>query len=249
MNAVQLAPTVTIDEYYELRLYEMIPTRMPDFHELMRDHVPRIFARVGVSTPLALWEGYASPLAPLYAYCLPWRSLDERMRAWKRFYADPEWIDKLSQNYAGMQRVERSNVFILRPSPIWSKWKQPGASGPIEGVHELRFHDVLNQDPNQAHEALSTIDLPFLTARGAIVLGLFATWFGARMNQAVTLLAWPDSATMQSAYREHRDDEKILAARDAERRAHGRPLLRGADIHIMRPLPYGIPHANLAPSA
>lgn len=246
MNEAQLAPAVAIDEYYEFRLYEMVPTRMPDFHALMRDHALRLFARTGVSQPLALWEGYAGPLAPLYSYCLPWRSLDDRMQAWKRFYADPEWVKEMTASYAGRQRVERSNVFILRPSPIWSKWKQPDASGPVEGVHELRFLDVLNQDPSLAHEALSNTDLPFLVNRGAVVLGLFSTWFGTRMNQAVTLLAWPDSSTMQQANREHRDDAKIGAARDAERRAHGRPLLRGADVHIMRPLSYGIPRANLA---
>lgn len=247
MSAAQLSPAITIDEYYEFRLYQMIPTRMPEFHDLMGVQVPAIFARNGIPRPLGFWESHAGPLAPLYAYILPWTNLDERMQAWKRFYADPEWIEKLGANYAGQQRVDRSNIFILRPSPVWAQFKDTKASGPIEGVHELRFHDVLNQDPNKAHEVLAQHDLPFLIARGARVLGVFATWFGTRVNQAVTILAWPDATTMQQAYREHQSDDAIIATREAERRAHGRPLLRGTDVHIMRPISYGVPQANLAP--
>jgi hypothetical protein len=242
-----LAPAVVIDEYYELRLYKMIPTRMPDFHDLMGVHVPPLFARNGIARPLGFWESHAGRLAPLFAYIIPWSSLDARMAAWKRFYADPDWVEKLGANYAGQQRVERSDILILRPSPVWARFKDAGAGGPVEGVHELTFHDVLNQDPNLAHDALASIDLPFLVARGATVLGVFATWFGSHMNQAVTILAWPDPATMLAAHDAHRADRAVIEARDAERRAHGRPLLRGSDVHVMRPIPYGVPHANLAP--
>jgi hypothetical protein len=168
------------------------------------------------------------------------------MTAWKRFYADPEWMETLSANYAGQQRVERSDILILRPSPVWARFKDTRADGPVEGVHELRFDDVLNQDPNLAHEAWANVDLPFLTARGGDVLGVFASWFGSRLNQIVTILAWPNSATMLAAHRAHQIDPAIVEARESERRAHGRPLSRGSDTHIMRPLPYGVPHANLA---
>ena len=246
MNAALLASPVTIDEYYELRLYHMLPNRMPDFHDLMSGKVPELFARNGIARPLGSWEGYAGPLAPLYAYIIPWRNLDHRMQAWKRFYADPEWTRQLTANYAGQQRLERSSIFILRPSPVWTRFKRPAAPQGVGGIHEMRVHDVLNHEPNRAHIVLAETDLPFLTARGAEVLGIFSTWFGTRMNQAITILAWPDAATMRQAYREHTTDAAIASAREAERRTHGRPLFRGIDVHIMRPLPYGMPRTNLA---
>ena len=249
MNGAQLAPAFMIDEYYELRLYHMLPGRMPDFHDLMSNKVPAIFARSGIAEPLGFWEGYAGPIAPLFAYIIPWRNLDDRMRAWKRFYADPEWTRELAANYAGQQRLDRSSIFILRPSPVWSGFKTAASSDPVDGIHEMRFHDVLNHDPSRAHTALAEIDIPFLAARGARVLGVFSTWFGTRMNQAITLLAWPNAATMQEAYREHITDAAIVSARETERRTYGRPLFRGVDVHIMRPLPYGIPRANLASQA
>jgi len=241
-----LAPPVVIDEYYELRLYKMIPTRMSEFHDLMGVQVPPIFARHGIAKPLGFWESHGGRLAPLFAYIIPWSNLDARMAAWRRFYADPEWVEKLSANYAGQQRVERSDILILRPSPVWARFKDARVSVPVEGVHELRFDNVLNQDPILAHEALANVDLPFLVARGAKVLGVFASWFGASLNQVVTILAWPDSTTMLAGHQAHQTDPGIFEAREAERRTHGRPLSRGSDVHIMRPIPYGIPQANLA---
>lgn len=247
MSDATLAPPVTIDEYYELRLYQMIPTRLPVFHELLRDHVPPLWARNGVPAPLGVWEGHAGPMAPLYAYILPWRSLDERMAAWGRFYADPDWQAALAENYAGRQRVERSNVFILRPSPAWTEVTEPAAAPrPVDGVHEMRVLDLLNQAPPKAHAALAETDLPFLKMQGAEVLGVFATWYGTRMNQAVVFLAWPDAETMRRGHDAHMRAPEIQAVREAERRANGRPLLRGTDVHVLRPLPYGVPRTNLA---
>jgi hypothetical protein len=242
----ELAAPVAINEYYELRLYKMIPTRMPDFHDLMGVRVPALFARHGIAKPLGFWESHAGRLAPLFAYVIPWSNLDARMIAWKRFYADPEWVETLAANYAGQQRVERSDILILRPSPVWARFKDAGASGPVEGLHELRFDDVLNQDPNLAHESWASVDLPFLIARGGNVLGVFASWFGSRLNQIVTILAWPNAATMLAAHHAHQTDPAIFEARESERRTHGRPLSRGSDVHIMRPTPYGVPIANLA---
>ena len=245
MSGYELSAPVAIDRYFELRLYQMVPSRMPDFHDLLGVQVPSIFEHNGIARPLGFWESHAGRLAPLFAYIIPWTNLDARMENWKRFYADPEWKEKLAANYAGEQRVERSDILILRPSPVWQRLKEPASDVEIGGVHELCFHDILNQDPAKAHDALAEIDLPFLKARGARILGVFSTWFGARMNQAVTILAWPDSATMQSAYREQIFDKAIIEARDAERARFGRPLFRGVDRHIMTPIPYGVPKANL----
>jgi hypothetical protein len=248
MTSDLLAPPVSIDEYYELRLYRMIPGRTPDFHRLMGEEVPPLFAKNGIPTPLATWEGHAGPMAPLYGYILPWRSLDDRMAAWRRFYADPEWQSRMAQNYAGQQRVDRSNVFILRPSPVWQGLKEAASAESIGGVHEIRLLDVWNQDPNLAHSAFAAVDLPFLKARGARLLGLFSTWFGTRMNQAVAILAWPDGNALAEASLAHHGDAEILRSRDAERRLHGRPLVRATDIHIVTPVAYSMPRANLAPA-
>lgn len=245
MNA-PLAPPVKTGDYYELRLYQMRPGRMPAFHDLMENVALPAFARSGIPRPLAMWQGHSGPLAPLYAYLLHWDDLDARMQAWKAFYADPGWVNGLRASYGDQQRVERTHVFILRSAPIRDRFRGASGPGPVGGVHELRIHDILNNDPTPSWQALAETDLPFQQARGGQVLGVFATWFGTRMNQAITLTAWPDATTAVEAARAHQTDPGILAVRDAERRAHGRPLLRGTDVHLLQPLPYGPALANLA---
>lgn len=246
MSESRLAPAFTIDSYYELRLYQMLPGRMPEFHDLMSAKVPRLFAKHGIPKPLGFWEGYAGPYAPLYAYMLHWSDLDARLENWKRFYADPEWQAAMKSNYAGQQRLERSNVFVLRPSPIWEAFKEPDNENPVGGMHELRTYDLVNLDPNLAHKSLAEHDLPFFKAHGARILGVFATWFGTRMNQAVTLLAWPDSETYRAANIAHQTDAGLAKVWDDERARYGRPIVRSIDIHAMKPIDYGMPRPNLA---
>jgi len=246
-NSELLAPAFTINEYYELRLYEMVPTRKPGFHPLMERDVPPLFARAGIPRPLAIWENVSGPIAPLYAYLLPWSNLDERMRAWSRFYGDPEWVARRDANYAGQQRNERTHISILRPSPAWTRLRDPTATGPVGGLHEILIQELLNDDPGKAHEALAETDLPFLQAQGATVLGVFMTWFGTRMNQAVSILAWPNMETRQRAMTAHDSAPEVLAVRDAERRTFGRPLFGRAEVHLVTPVSYGIPHHNLVP--
>ena len=245
MSESKLAPAFTIDSYYELRLYQMLPGRMPEFHDLMGAKVPPLFAKHGIPEPLGFWEGYAGPMAPLYAYMLHWSDLDARLDNWKRFYGDPEWQAVMKANYAGQQRLERANVSILRPSPVWQALKEPASDAPVGGVHELRIHDLVNLDPNLAHQSLAEHDLPFFKARGARVLGVFATWFGTRMNQAVTLLAWPDMKIYRAANIAHQTDPGLAAVWKEERDRYGRPLVRGIDVHLMTPIDYGMPRANL----
>jgi len=243
----ELAPEVHFDEYYELRLYEMVPGRTPDLHARMSVEVPPLFERAGVPRPLAYWDGFAGPINPLYAYLLRWNDLDERMRAWTAFYSDPEWVQVREDSNAGKQMVDTTYLYILRPSPAWEKYRTPEVRGPVGGIHELRLQQVLNDNPMKAHMALADTDLPFFVKRGATVLGVFETWFGTQMPQAVTLLSWPDLETRRKAFAEFDVDPEILAVRKAEREENKRPIFLRCDVHLMRPADYGVAQAGLAP--
>lgn len=245
--AYAMAPEVNIDDYYELRLYEMVPGRTPDIHHRMSIEVPPIFERHGVPRPLAYWDGFAGSINPLYAYILRWKNLDERMKAWDAFYADPEWLEIRAKGNASRLLTDTTFIYILRPSPVWDRFKDEGHTGPVGGVHELRMHQVLNDEPAKAFNALAETDLPFLQGQGATVLGVFAGWYGTQMPQAVTLLAWPDLPTRQKAMAAYDTDPGILAVRAKERTENKRPIFLRCDVHLLRPAPYGTAQANLAP--
>jgi hypothetical protein len=239
--------TDAIQDYYELRLYRCIPGRLPDLHHRMGYEIPHIFARHGVSRPLAYWDGFGGIFNPLYAYILPWKSLDDRFRAFGGFYTDPEWIAHRDASNAGQQMIDRLDLMILRPSPHWEKLKTPGEPQPVGGVHELRLQRLSTRNSVEAHRVLAEVELPYLRERGATILGVFMVWFGWQTPQAVILLAWPDLETRQSAMEAFDADPDIQAVRKIERETFGGPLLGSADTHLMRPAHYGVAHTNLAP--
>ena len=219
--------TQTVSRYFELRLYRMLPTRMPDFHELLGLQVPPLFEKCGVSRPLGFWQSPAGPYAPLFGYIMPWNSIDDRMAAWKKFYADKVWQKKLAANYAGSQRVDRPSVLILRPSDLWRNYRGQGAVVDMTGVHEMRFYRCTS------HAGSGELDARIATAvdNGAEVLGLFDAEIGLPTNTRVAMLAWPDEA-------------QRLMTRTAEAAAHPPADLQ---TQVMYPIPYGFPRTGLSP--
>ncbi len=218
-----------IRPYYELRLYQMQPTRMPRFHELMRDHVPALFAKNGVSKPLGGWESHAGPFAPLYGYLLPWESIDARMSAWARFYADPVWQEKLAENYAGAQRVERANVHILRPSAVWERYREAGPPRSVGGVHEMWLHARTGPvGRSEAGGAAARLDAA--RAHGAEVLGVFDAWIGLPTDRQIAFLAWKDE--------DHRRSFIECESPDTSGSA--------VQTQVLLPLPYATPLSGFA---
>jgi NIPSNAP len=217
-------------DYYELRLYEMAQARLADFHDLMGRQVPPLFARHGVSRPLALWEGFAGPIYPLYGYLLRWSNLDDRMRAWGNFYSDPEWIAAMTANYAGEQRVESAHISFMRASPIWGRFRQEGAAE-VDGMYELRRYNFAGQGAEESSAILSD-SLFLLEGRGARILGVFDAIIGCRCPQTVAFIAWPNDPGVR---------RRGLAAELAN---DSSDLPR--DSFLLRPARYGLARENFA---
>lgn len=219
--------------YWELRLYEMLPARLPDMLHQLAVEIPPLFAQAGVPVPLGLWDCFAGPQTDTLVYLLHWDTLDQRMAAWGRFYGNPVWWRQYEDAHGGAQMLERSHVLVLHASPAWTP-AAAGADAAPAGLHELRMVELHPGAPEEAHRALAATDIAFLAARGARLLGLFDTCVGDRLPQAVALLAWPDAATREAASLALADDPAVRDARAAERRRHGEPLLGATDVYLLR---------------
>lgn len=231
--------------FWELRLYEMLPRRLPDMHHQFAHEVPPLFARTGVPPPLAFWDCFAGPMTTMLAYLLRWNSLDERMAAWGRFYADPQWWRQYEDAHGGEQMLERSHVLIMRASPAWQPCR---VDSPLPaGLHELSMVELAPQAADAAHRAFAEVDLACLARHGARVLGLFDLVVGPRLPQAVAFLAWADATAREAARAAHACDETVAAARATERAAHGVPLVGRADSFLLRPSSYSPPRGDLLP--
>jgi hypothetical protein len=223
--------------FWELRLYDMLPRRLPDMHHQFAREVPPLFERAGIPAPLAYWDCFAGPMTSMLAYLLHWPDLDARMAAWGRFYNDPQWWKQYEDAHGGEQMLERSHVLVLKASPAWSA--APRDAPLPSGLHELRMIGLLPLAPTAAHEALAHVDLPCVEAQGAQVLGVFDQVMGQQLPRAVVLLAWPDLATREAAWATHANDPLMRAARARERQDHGAPLVGSTEAFLLRLAPYG----------
>jgi len=216
------------NDYYELRMYEMIQARMEGMHDIMGRVTPPLFARHGFRRPLALWEGFAGPIAPIYGYLIRWSNLDDRMRAWGNFYSDPEWLAAMTANYEGEQRVERAHICFMRASPVWAKFRGAG-DAELDGRYELRRYDLSGLDGWQAAEDLSA-DLVLLERNGGRVLGVFDVILGSFSPQTVVFVAWPGAMTMR---------QQAIATQNSTAALQ-------FDSYMLRPARYGIARENFA---
>jgi hypothetical protein len=185
---------MTDPHYYELRIYEVAQSRLLGLRQQMEKDVPPIFRRLGFNKPLVKYQGVGGPFGPIYGYVLRWANLDERMQAWDRFYADPEWIGAMQASYQGEQRVERSHISILRASPTWSRFRTQD-NAPVGGIYELRRHDCSGQ-PREAATAQLEAQLAELEQAGATVLGVLDTVLGGPMQRSISFVAWPDARAL-----------------------------------------------------
>ena len=92
---------------YELRIYEVVPGRMPALHARFADITTRCFAKHGIRV-VGYWTDLIGRNDRL-TYLVAWDSLADREQRWTAFATDPEWI-------AARNRTEESGPIVSRVS-------------------------------------------------------------------------------------------------------------------------------------
>ena len=75
---------------YELRVYRVLPGRMPNMLARFRDHTVRIWEGHGIR-PLGFWTTLIGESNNELTYIIPWESLAEREAKCTAFVNDPAW--------------------------------------------------------------------------------------------------------------------------------------------------------------
>src|SRR5690242_20391639 len=75
--------------FFELRTYYAAPGKLLDLQARFRDHTLKIFERHGMAN-MGYWVPETNQEQQLI-YLLAYPSRDAREKAWKEFFADPEW--------------------------------------------------------------------------------------------------------------------------------------------------------------
>lgn len=75
---------------YELRVYTVVPGRMPALLARFKDHTTKIWQRHGI-VQVGFWTTLIGHSNAELTYMLAWNSLAEREAKWTAFQSDPEW--------------------------------------------------------------------------------------------------------------------------------------------------------------
>ncbi len=245
---------------YEFRFYDVAHGRLAQevarMHDVAITGEPRpgddqlrpsrsMFDRHGIPRPLGAWIGISGPRQPLFGYILKWESLAKRDASFPAFWADPLWQSIRNQTDDGIALVERTEDWLMQPSPAWDAVRSRSGAQPVHPeFHELLIQRVENGYLGPAAEAMTQGLLPLLMDRGGMVLGVFEVVIGPDMPALVTFLAWLDQKTQEEAWRQLHVDTRLRDMHQSERQAYGRLLVRSRERYLLQPVSFGMPAAN-----
>jgi hypothetical protein len=90
---------------YELRIYEVVPGRMPALHNRFANITSKLFDKHGIRV-VGYWTdmfGHNDRLS----YIVAWENLADREKRWGAFSTDPEWL-------AARAKTEESGPIVAR---------------------------------------------------------------------------------------------------------------------------------------
>jgi len=103
---------------YELRIYEVVPGKLPDLNRRFETITLKIWERLGIRQA-GFWVADVGTSNEL-TYLIAWESMAEREQKWNVFQADEEWIRKRAETEANGPIVARVRNSFLRPTPYSS---------------------------------------------------------------------------------------------------------------------------------
>lgn len=96
---------------YELRIYEVLPGKLPALHRRFKEATLPIFERHGIRV-VGFWEPVIGTSNQLI-YLLAFNDLAHREQAWQAFQNDPEWKQVMASSEPMVARITNT---ILRPT-------------------------------------------------------------------------------------------------------------------------------------
>jgi hypothetical protein len=104
---------------YELRVYRVLPNRMPALLKRFESATLRIWERHGIRQA-GFWTTIVGESNHELTYLLAWESLAEREQKWEAFLADPEWVSARNDSEKDGPIVATLANSILHPTSFSS---------------------------------------------------------------------------------------------------------------------------------
>jgi hypothetical protein len=100
--------------FFEIRTYYAAPGKLPDLLARFRDHTLKLFEKHGISN-IGYWAPETNQESKLI-YLLAYPTRDAREKAWKEFFADPEWQTVAKESERNGKLVTKVDSVFLEPT-------------------------------------------------------------------------------------------------------------------------------------
>lgn len=122
---------------YELRIYTVLPGRMPAMLARFRDHTCALFEKQGMVN-IGYWLPVEEKDQDKLYYILQHKSRDAAKASWNGFINDPEWIKARDASEADGKIVSKVESIYLTTTDYSPGWPASAAAG--SRVFELRTY-------------------------------------------------------------------------------------------------------------
>lgn len=139
VSAIMLSTAMAAEKetrFFEMRTYYAPPGKLDDLEARFRNHTTRLFEKHGM-TNIGYWAPLTNSENKLI-YFLAFPSREAREKAWKDFFADPEWQAVVKESERNGKLVDKAESVLLAPTDFSPVVKPERAATPR--VFELRTY-------------------------------------------------------------------------------------------------------------
>ncbi|MDQ5980283.1 MAG: hypothetical protein QG602_3259 [Verrucomicrobiota bacterium] len=212
---------------YELRIYTVLPGRMPAMLARFRDHTCKLFEKHGMEN-IIYWLPVEEKDQDKLYYILRHASRDAAKASWKGFIDDPEWHKVRDASEADGKIVSKVESTYLATTDYSPAWPAPNVGQPASGrIFELRTY-VCNDGKLDALDArFRNHTLKLFEKHGMTNLPYFHPTDenkGAGKT-LIYLLAHKSVDAAKASFNSFRQDSEWIKVRDASE-ANGKILVQ-----------------------
>lgn len=207
---------------YELRTYYAAPGRLDDLNARFRDHTLELFEKHGLQS-----IGYWVPIDNtdnVLIYMLAFPSRETREKAWKAFFADPDWTEVRKQSEVNGRLVTKVESVQLRATDYSPEIKSSVAE---KRVFELRTYTALPGNLKHLNARFRDHTVKLFKRHGIEQFGYWCPLEGqpGAGDVLVYMLTHESPEAAKASFDEFLQDPDWKAAAQASKEAAGGPLL------------------------
>lgn len=212
---------------YELRVYDVMPGRLPDLNHRFTSHAVGMFEKHGIGL-MGVWTDYIGASNQL-TFILTYDSMADRETRWNAFQADPVQQRVRSQPDEKGPLVSKTRNTFMR---LTAYSPEPKGSAAIQ---ELRIYDSVPGKMQNLHDRFSNHTLRLFERHGIENIAYWTDEVGTN-NRLLYMLGYSSVAEREKRFDAFQADPEWQRAR-VESEVDGALVLR-AHSTILKPTEY-----------